>query len=591
MNIVQLQEALKDFSDDQLIREMQMPSGQAPQYLVLTELERREKSRQRYQAQQQPQQSVAEEALMTRMQGGIAPMAPQGMPGMPPQSANAPSPMAPPMQPPMTPPMQPPMQMAQGGIVKARDGMYVPSDPMLRALMMQESGGDPFARGEAGEIGAFQIRPTTAISPGYNIPSLFPDLESAVARGEYPSFEAAYEANKDLIESTLQDPRRSEQFASDYLRVARERFPDDEARAIASYNLGMAGAENLEDPASFPYVQGVAEKGYSPDELKTAPFIPGISAAQASTQPVAQDQGDVLDIGAGTLSETQQEIEERGDPLNPTGIFTGLTLQEKMDRLYYDILGLPSVTPEAAERRAEDLEKRAIEQAETQGDATRRPGGPAGMAVDAQRRAEEAQAVQEAQAQADEAAMYDTSVPETAGQVDQAPQSALEQLMDMMQQRRAMAEEQAEMDKYLALAQAGATLASSKEPTFLGALGEATQTGIGALQGSREGLSAAMQDEMDVMKSLAVAEASAEAKGATTQREYLRLAKDYDKMIADLQGDIIGTPTPEQTQRMQEAMAMRDYYRMLGGLPAMGTTSATDNFQSGLASELSKRGL
>jgi len=59
----------------------------------------------------------------------------------------------------------------------------------------------------------------------------------------------------------------------------------------------------------------------------------------------------------------------------------------------------------------------------------------------------------------------------------------------MMQQRRAMAEEQAEMDKYLALAQAGATLASSKDPTFLGALGEATQTGIGALQGSREGIS------------------------------------------------------------------------------------------------------
>jgi hypothetical protein len=72
MNIVQLQEALKDFSDDQLVREMQMPSGQAPQYLVLTELERREKSRQRYQQQQQPQQSVAEETLMTRMQGGIA---------------------------------------------------------------------------------------------------------------------------------------------------------------------------------------------------------------------------------------------------------------------------------------------------------------------------------------------------------------------------------------------------------------------------------------------------------------------------------------------------------------------------------------
>jgi len=164
-------------------------------------------------------------------------------------------------------------------------------------------------------------------------------------------------------------------------------------------------------------------------------------------------------------------------------------------------------------------------------------------------------------------------------------------LMDILQQNRAMAEEQAEMDKYLALAQAGAQLAGSTQPTFLGALGEATQTGIGALQGSREGVRQAASDELDVMKALAVAEASAEAKGATTQREYLRLAKDYDKMIADLQGDIIGTPTPEQAQRLQEAMGMRDYYRTLGGLPAMGTTSATQNFQSGVASEISKRGL
>jgi len=575
MNIIQLQEALKDFSDDQLVREMQMPSGQAPQYLVLTELERREKSRQRYQAQQQPQQSVAEETLMTRMQGGIAPMAPQGMPGMPPQSANAPSPMAPPMQPPMTPPMQ----MAQGGIVKARDGMYVPSDPMLRALMMQESGGDPFARGEAGEIGAFQIRPTTAISPGYNIPSLFPELESAVARGEYPSFEAAYEANKDLIESTLQDPRKSEQFAGDYLRVARERFPDDEARAIAAYNLGMAGAENLEDPSSFPYVQGVAEKGYSPDELKTAPFIPGISAAQASTQPVAQDQGDVLDVGAGTLSETQQEIEERGDPLNPTGIFTGLTLQEKMDRLYYDILGLPSVTPEAAERRAQELEQRESEQAETQADAeleaasksfenlpvTAGGGRPTGTS---------------------DAELYD-QVAETA----ETPQTALEQLMDMMQQRRAMAEEQAEMDKYLALAQAGATLASSKDPTFLGALGEATQTGIGALQGSREGLADVTSDEMDILKALTVAEATADSQSAKTQRENLDRAIEIDKIIARMQTEIVGTPTPEQQARLSQLIADRDRFRILGGLPATGTTGASlaQTISAGVSGEVARR--
>ena len=35
MNIIDIQDQLKNFSEDQLINEMQMPSGNAPQFLVL----------------------------------------------------------------------------------------------------------------------------------------------------------------------------------------------------------------------------------------------------------------------------------------------------------------------------------------------------------------------------------------------------------------------------------------------------------------------------------------------------------------------------------------------------------------------------
>ena len=34
MNIIDIQDQLKNFSEDQLINEMQMPSGNAPQFLV-----------------------------------------------------------------------------------------------------------------------------------------------------------------------------------------------------------------------------------------------------------------------------------------------------------------------------------------------------------------------------------------------------------------------------------------------------------------------------------------------------------------------------------------------------------------------------
>lgn len=62
MNILQQQDALKGLSDQQLAMEMQQPTGAAPPYLVLTELQRRKEMRSKVQ-QQAPQTSMAEEAV------------------------------------------------------------------------------------------------------------------------------------------------------------------------------------------------------------------------------------------------------------------------------------------------------------------------------------------------------------------------------------------------------------------------------------------------------------------------------------------------------------------------------------------------
>jgi hypothetical protein len=79
MNIVQLQDQLKNFSQEQLVREMQMPSGNAPQFLVLGEIMRRQKMQQDFTAQQAKgdQGTVAQEAVAAAgvPQGGIADMA------------------------------------------------------------------------------------------------------------------------------------------------------------------------------------------------------------------------------------------------------------------------------------------------------------------------------------------------------------------------------------------------------------------------------------------------------------------------------------------------------------------------------------
>jgi hypothetical protein len=79
MNIVQVQDQLKNFSQDQLVREMQSPTGNAPQYLVLSEIMRRQRMQQDFAAQKGKgdQGTVAQDAIAAAgvPQGGLASMA------------------------------------------------------------------------------------------------------------------------------------------------------------------------------------------------------------------------------------------------------------------------------------------------------------------------------------------------------------------------------------------------------------------------------------------------------------------------------------------------------------------------------------
>ena len=78
MNIVEVQDSLKNFSQDQLISEINQPSGMVPQFLVLTELGRRNRIKQDMEGRQaQNQPTVAQEVVSAAgvPQGGIMDMA------------------------------------------------------------------------------------------------------------------------------------------------------------------------------------------------------------------------------------------------------------------------------------------------------------------------------------------------------------------------------------------------------------------------------------------------------------------------------------------------------------------------------------
>ena len=77
MNLLQVQDDLKNFSQDQLVKEMQQPTGSTPQFLVLSELNRRKRVKGDFEARQAQQQpTVAEEAVAS------AGVPQQGMMGM-----------------------------------------------------------------------------------------------------------------------------------------------------------------------------------------------------------------------------------------------------------------------------------------------------------------------------------------------------------------------------------------------------------------------------------------------------------------------------------------------------------------------------
>ena len=116
MNILDAEDMIKGLPDQALMQEAQMPSGQMPQFLVVSEIQRRSDMRKRYQAQQQEAMPSVKDQIV---QEGIMGMMPQQPMGMPPQGM---------------PQGMPPMGMAHGGIARMANGGST-SMPGAGALM------------------------------------------------------------------------------------------------------------------------------------------------------------------------------------------------------------------------------------------------------------------------------------------------------------------------------------------------------------------------------------------------------------------------------------------------------------------------
>ena len=156
MNIIKIQDMLRGVDDNALIGYVQNPQGEVPSYLALSELQRRKDTRAKYQAQQAPESSVAEDLEQETMpnQGGLAMLAgqpqmqteDQGVAGLPVDDG-----------------MYQEENFADGGIVafadggilkKARDYLLPPSPSTMRELQ-SKTRLSPFMGG-MGDMDAYQ---------------------------------------------------------------------------------------------------------------------------------------------------------------------------------------------------------------------------------------------------------------------------------------------------------------------------------------------------------------------------------------------------------------------------------------------------
>jgi hypothetical protein len=559
MNVLELQDKLKNFSEDQLVNEMQQPSGSVPQYLVLSEINRRKRIRDDYQQQQQGQQSnmtVAQEKIAAAgvPQEGIAGLAES----MAPQTDMTMNTGATPDQTMPMPEAPAPMAEAQpdmaGGIASMAKGGYV------RRLQV----GGPPSDGVVVRNGMqFTVNPDGSVTDPNGQLVTDPAVVADILGQEAPQEERSWG------QRNIGDPLRS--FFQPIGDAAKE---IGQPIGEAATELGQPIGEKLEE---IGQPIGEAMRGVF-DATAEEPVTAVSPSAPTPRGPVFEELGrevggaSILDM-ANTASALTPKVESERPVYPGWGANTDMkpyqSLREYLAFLRGDSGGDVDNTPTDAELMsglpASDIERLKTKQpkvtdaaaaAETdaavappqattnQGLSFGLPSADTGI-IDVGQRPD----LSFGTAVTDSKATTTTSAPSSrtssgggggggggAGSVDS-------QIIEMLKER----EKRAENDKWLALAQAGMALMSSTQPTLGGALGEAGAEGLKSFRASRDEYDSAKMDLLKTQQAMAKARAS----GAS--------ARDYNTPTA------IGSALDRFTQ-------------MQKGLLGKGTQAVTDPY-------------
>ena len=492
MNMLDLQDKLKGLSEQQLVQEMQMPSGSAPQFLVLSEITRRK--RMRDSMQQQPDNTtVAQEAVAAAgvPQGGIADMAQ----ALAPKTDMTQNTGAMPVQ-----------GMYGGGYVqKMQAGAFVDSKslvPYSQQNFPSALASDPAVVAMAQRLGIPVEEYIASLSPETRAKNLqrvvngriVPEISQGNQEQALPS-QADLDARYRM--SQAEEPR--------FRQAPYEQFP--EAGGLASPPQSLYPPVPVGNP-----IPGEEPSFYTPPE-RAQPSSP--MERIRSLQGPSFEGGGRGDVFDAREPETQLAYDPSTDKYSEE-----LTLRSQLDLLaglpgravqatkdFFSDVELPYYGKPYSELSAQEVDDLSSGRMSPEtADALQagrlsmvkyggRGSAPAGtqstssptLEPDAEETPAPGGETPPAPAADDLIAGITTGGARTsggAGGVGSASgaTSYEQELMDAMQR----AERRAQQDKWLALAQVGLNLMSSTQPTIGGALGEAGIAGLQSYQGARD---------------------------------------------------------------------------------------------------------
>jgi len=512
MNIIELQDRLKDLPDRVLMQEMQMPTGNMPQFLVLSELTRRRRMRDEYNRQMAADMPTVAEEVMTAAgapQGGITAIARN----MTPNSSiaqNTGADMAVQRE-----PTRMPQMMADGGILNLFRGGRTKEDMYTQVEPYPEN--DPDFRKRRDWNLRYGMTHNLDGSPKRMPPSTvdFDAMSDDILDAEQNRI-----IQQEVIDNNIPE-LGSDQPLSGIPVVPSQVDPETNLDISAALGIGSLGT-NLADAMNNP--------------IGNLPFLPPPTepAETESERLLRKEVGDfnrtrnVLTEPEPSMSELmrQAQIEREGFGAGQTDDASGITTTsrradrkkegfldflptfgstgEGRGRDYQVTLGEPLTIPENIEDLLPptgDTEQRQVRRQNTTDDQdiaaladerrdddpdlseflTRSLGQTTGTPLEIPSEEQGGVTSLLPTLLGDESSGTTGNV----GSVMPSGEDSYSSLESRIAQMLADREKSAETDKYLALAQAGLALMASDSPTLGGALGEAGLVGISQLREAR----------------------------------------------------------------------------------------------------------